>query len=87
MGLAAFNRARRLAAEAAAAREVEAAAEKPLEKRTKAELVELAAERGLEVPATATKAEILAILAAADDAGDGEPEGGDEPGDSDEETE
>lgn len=85
MGLAAFNRARREATEREAAAQAEAAAEKPLEKRTKAELVELAGERGIEASATATKAEILAILAEADAAGDGGD--GDEPDPSNQETE
>lgn len=73
MTLTAFNRRRReLAAQAEAAREEAekptpvvtetAPAEKPLTRMNKAELLVAAAERGVEVAETATKADIIALL-------------------------
>ncbi len=51
-------------AEAEKTAEEAAEAEKPLAERTNAELAAIAAERGLEVPPNAVKAELLEILGA-----------------------
>lgn len=69
MTLTAFNRRRReLAAEAARAEpEAEAAADgqvRPLDQLTKAELLEVAANTGVEVAASAPKAQIIEALLA-----------------------
>lgn len=65
MTLTAFNRRRReLAAQQAGAEKPEPVApdEKPLTRMNKAELLAVAAERGVEVSDTDTKADIIALL-------------------------
>lgn len=78
MTLTAFNRRRRELAAAQQAGQVQAATlhqvaepgppeeiipvEKPLTRMNKAALLAVAAERGVEVPETATKADIIALL-------------------------